>query len=350
MAVTRRAPATLEGILPRLPAQLLRLWHVLSLDAPSVAALWCWTIARAVHVHLPVAAPLMLALGTWLLYVADRLLDGLLAPQSPRLRERHLFHRRYRPAFLAASACGVVALAVLVERRMPAFVIRAYVVLGICALLYLLLVHIRMPNPFAQVLPRLFPRLFPKELAVGVIFAAATVIPTWERLRRSVPGQTGAPLLLLLPIFAALCTLNCIAIEVWETATDPVPDSVANSTPDPAPDPVAGWGDDRAHGRFHSATLLTTVQPHPIHPLTRVFGDHLTLTSLLLAAIAGVAAGILWLRLAAHPAALVAVALAVSALLFAALDRRRSLLSPGALRIAADAVLLTPVFLIPVLG
>ena len=311
--------------MPRLPAQFLRLWHVLSLDAPTVAALWCWALARAVHVHLPVAAPLMLALGTWLLYVADRLLDGLLAPHPSRLRERHLFHLRHRPAFVAASVCGVMALAVLVVWCMPGFVVRAYVVLGICALLYLLLVHIPGLRTPARFLP--FARVIPKELAVGVIFAAATVIPTWERLRRTAPADD-APLLLLLPLFAALCTLNCIAIEIWENAADP----------------AAGWGDGERRGELYSAG-----RPAPLHPITRVLGRHLTLTALSLTATATSGAAFLLVRLHNGPAAAVALALALSALLFALLDRRRRILSPGALRIAADAVLLTPLLLLPVL-
>ncbi len=309
--------------MPRLPAQLLRLWHVLSLDAPTVAALWCWALARAVNIHLPLAAPLMLALGTWLLYVADRLLDGLLAPQPARLRERHLFHRRHRPAFLVAWMCGAGTLAVLVVRCMPAFVVRAYLVLGVCAFLYLLLVHIRGLRLTARLIP--FARFFPKELAVGIIFATATVIPTWERLRRTAPPQPVAPLLLLLPLFAALCTLNCIAIEIWE--------SIENRS-------------CRAGGRDRRGSERNQI---PLHPLTRVLARHLTLASLVLGAVATLGAGLSWMHLDNWPAAAVTLALALSAALFALLDRRRSHLSPQALRIAADTVLLTPLLLLPVL-
>jgi hypothetical protein len=324
--------------LPRLPAQLLRLWHVLSLDAPTVAALWCWTLACAVHIHLPIAAPFMLALGTWLFYVADRLLDGMvadrlldgmLAPEPARLRERHLFHRRHRPAFLVGIVCGSIALATLVVRRMPGFVVRAYMVLGVCALLYLLLVHNRGLRTLS--------RLFPKELAVGVIFACATISPTWERLRRTAPAPPAAPLLLL-PLFAALCTLNCIAIEIWESA----------------PDPTASCGNSACGlnyagcGRLPSASPASDPQA-PLHPLTRVFGRHLTVASLLLAGAAAMGAGFLRIYLHNGVATGVALALSLSALLFALLDHRRSVLTPRALRIAADAVLLTPLLLLPVL-
>jgi hypothetical protein len=333
--------------LPRLSAQLLRLWHVLSLDAPTVAALWCWTLARAVHIHLPIAAPFMLALGTWLFYVADRLLDGAVAdrvldgmpaPESARLRERHLFHRRHRPAFLVGIVCGSIVLATLVVRRMPGFVVRAYMVLGVCAFLYLLLVHIRGLRALARLFPRAPSRLFPKELAVGVIFACATIIPTWERLRRAAPLHAAAPLLLLLPLFAGLCTLNCIAIEIWEVAADPT-SSCGNSACGPN---YAGCG-------LLPSASPASGPPAPLHPLTRVFGRHLTVISLLLAGVAGMGAGFLRIYLDNGVAAGVALTLSFSALLFAALDRRRSILTPRALRIAADAVLLTPLLLLPVL-
>jgi hypothetical protein len=334
--------------LPRLPAQLLRLWHVLSLDAPTVAALWCWTLARAVHIHLPFAAPFMLALGTWLLYVADRLLDGMvadrlldgtLAPESARLRERHLFHRRHRAAFLAGTAFGGIVLTTLVVRRMPGFVVRAYMVLGVCALLYLLLVHIRGLRTLAGLFPRALARLFSKELAVGIIFACATITPTWERLRRTAPAHAGAPLLLLLPLFAALCTLNCIAIEIWEMAADRIADCGNN----------AGCGNNAERsGPLPGASPASDV-PDPLHSLTRVFGQHLTLTSLLLAAAAAIGAGFQRIYLDNGAAAGVALMLSLSALLFAVLNLRSSVLTPRALCIAADAVLLTPVLLLPVL-
>jgi hypothetical protein len=304
---------------------------VLSLDAPTVAALWCWALGRAMHIHLPIAAPFMLALGTWLLYVADRLLDGMLAPEPARLRERHLFHRRHRPAFLSGIVCGSILLATLVVRRMPGFVVRAYMVLGVCALLYLLLVHTRGLRTRGRLFPRALSRLVPKELAVGVIFACATIIPTWERLPRTAPAPAAAPLLLL-PLFAALCTLNCIAIEIWEMAAEP----------------TAGCGNSAGCGLLPSASPASD-PPAPLHPLTPVFGRHLTVASLLLAGAAVMGAGFLRIYLDNGVAAGVALALSLSALLFAVLDHRRSVLTPRALRIAADAVLLTPLLLLSVL-
>jgi hypothetical protein len=60
-------------------------------------------------------------------------------------------------------------------------------------------------------------RYFPKEFAVAVLFAAASALPAWDEARRRAMGMPRHhPLLFLCPLFAALCWLNCIAIEDWE--------------------------------------------------------------------------------------------------------------------------------------
>jgi hypothetical protein len=58
---------------------------------------------------------------------------------------------------------------------------------------------------------------FPKEFVVALLFAAASALPAWdEARRRAMEMPRHHPLLLLCPIFAALCWLNCVAIEDWE--------------------------------------------------------------------------------------------------------------------------------------
>ncbi|HZD78116.1 MAG TPA: hypothetical protein VE218_13995 [Acidobacteriaceae bacterium] len=193
----------------RFPHTLLRYWHILSLDAPTVAALWCWAFGRAARLRLAPWLPAALALGTWLFYVADRLLDARLSPEET-LRERHRFHDRHRRWFLAMAAPVALALTVLVA-RMPRSLIASYCVLGALALLYLVLVHLPVRERGAS-LP-----YFPKELATALLFAAASALPAWDEARRRAGGMPRHhPLLLLCPLFALLCWLNCVAIEDWE--------------------------------------------------------------------------------------------------------------------------------------
>jgi hypothetical protein len=256
-------------------------WHLLSLDAPTVAALWAWFFARAMRLHMPILPALLLALGTWLLYVADRILDGL--RQGEFLRERHYFHARHRTTFLAAASFLFLLLAWNVFTRMRPEALRDDLYIGAFALVYLFAVHRRAAPP----------RL-PKELAVAILFAAATAVPAWSRITAG--KQQLAPAIIF---FALLCWINCVGIEKWEGG-DP-------------------------------------------HPSTRWASLHLRLIVTVIAFFSSVAA------LLAPSRGLTTVYLAAllsSGLLFA-LDTRSTRWIPLHLRIAADAALLTPLALIP---
>jgi len=173
-------------------------WHLLSLDAPTVAMLWAWAIARAAHVHASASAIAVLGIGTWLIYVADRLLDS--RAQAPRdaLRERHRFHARHRRGFLAASGVAGGVILWLVATRLSAAARRDDAAIFAVFLVYFVFVH-------------LIGSRFPRSLAVGVIFAAASAVPAWSQAELFSAAWIAAAAL-----FAALCWLNCAAIHVWE--------------------------------------------------------------------------------------------------------------------------------------
>lgn len=260
---------------------LLRYWHLLSLDAPTVAALWCWAFGRAARLWLAPWLPLALALGTWLFYVADRLLDARLS-SAASLQERHRFHERHRRWFLGVAAPVALALAFLVS-RMPRSLIASYCVLGALSLLYLVLVHLP-----ARASGRSL-RYFPKEFVVALLFATASALPAWDEARRRTMGMPRHhPLLLLCPLFAALCWLNCVAIEDWEK-----------------------------HRGGHRIRLLAVLT---------IAASSAALSELM-----------------SQPASSLAVAAGLSAALFLVLDRSR--LTAARRRIAADLALLTPLLL-----
>jgi hypothetical protein len=264
---------------------LAQWWHLLSLDAPTVAALWSWLFVRAMHLHLSLPQALLLPLGTWLLYVADRVLDGLCQTHPALLRERHHFHARHRTAFLWAASLLAVLLAWSIHTYMRPEALRDDSYIAIFALLYLFAVH------------RGASRL-PKELAVAVLFAAGTAVPAWSRL--SAGADSGrlqlAPAIIF---FALLCWINCVGIEKWEG------------------------------GVLHSTTRWASLHLRPIVTVTALF----SLAAALLAP-------------SPRLAAVYLAAMVSSGLLFA-LDARSSRLSPLHLRIAADAALLTPLALFP---
>ncbi len=181
----------------------LALWHLLSLDAPAIAALWTWFIAFTNHVSIPASSTLSMAIAVWILYAADRLMDARLLDIDPTYHEgleaRHYFHHRYRSAFLTGILFASIALALLVT-HLEAEAIHLYLRLGGLVSGYFILIHAT----------RSAHRL-PKEIAVGLCFAAATFIPTVARR-----PDLRLPLLSSALLFAALCSLNCLFIYAWE--------------------------------------------------------------------------------------------------------------------------------------
>ena len=280
----------------------LGFWHLLSLDAPTVAALWTWFIAASVGIALPPASILAMAIAVWMLYAADRLLDArhLLSDplHSGDLEHRHRFHHRHRSAFLAGILLSSIALAALLPGLHPR-AIRLDLILGALLAGYFLLIHVTGSGS----------RL-PKEIAVGLFFSAAVFIPTLARAPSLQPTLFPAAAL-----FALLCSLNCLFIYDWEH-----------------PD------------------LNSLAPPNP-HPATRLaLHHHLTLAAL------SFAANLLLVVLSRIPGSLLppipsvlpaACALSSASLLL--LHRFRHTLSPLTLRAAADLALLTPLLLLPLL-
>jgi hypothetical protein len=194
----------------RFPTAPLSLWHLLSLDAPTVAVLWTWFIASSNHIHLSLSSLLSMALAVWMLYAADRLMDARLfvidPTQHEALEARHYFHQRHRTAFLIGTLLSSVVLAALLP-GLDTAAIRLYLILGVLVAGYFILIH-AVSNAAAR--QKVAHRL-PKEIAVGLCFAAATFIPTVAR-------RPDLRLVLLPPaiLFATLCSLNCLFIYAWE--------------------------------------------------------------------------------------------------------------------------------------
>jgi len=267
------------------------MWHLLSLDAPTVATVWTIFIARSVGLTLPWESPVAMFAAVWMLYAADRLLDArpLAEGSTPaELEARHRFHHKHRKGFLCGIVTAALALAVLLP-RMDAAALHLYCLLAALLAAWLLLIHL-LPAHGADA------HRLPKELAVGVCFPAAVFIPTVAR--------TTSPVHALLPsaIFLGMvCTLNCLFIYAWEH-----PDLRR-----------ASWSTHWAAQRLRMLTAAVT-------------------------AAAIVAA---WLGHGAlRP---IAAACALSAALLGILNLQRARMNPVNLRAAADLSLLTP--LIPFL-
>jgi hypothetical protein len=322
-AIHRGANTSLLFDAPR----VLTLWHLASLDAPSVAMVWSLAFAWAVHIHLSGRVLVVLVLATWCAYVSDRILDARvlaarvgnkrLSSASDRtessmpsaLRERHYFHWRNRRLFVplalaAASVAGVVALTLPIS-----FVRERGSILAAAALAYFSGVH---AAPWLKQRRHSLPRLVSKEFLVAVLFTAGCILPAWSRLRASeaqeflfwwfwIPGI----------YFAVLAWLNCRLIAEWEAET-----SAHNAEAQRKP-----------IGTFKLFSALST-----------------NFSVAVLLASAGFLLACLASGSHSRASALLAAG-ALSALLLAILDSLRTRMTPLALRTGADFVLLTPLLL-----
>lgn len=281
-------------------------WHLLSLDAPTVSILWALLFVRAMHLPFHAAAVLLLGTATWLVYVADRILDGVGRQQKESLQERHFFHARHRRAFLSVGLFLLPLSAWMLLTKTYSRTLYDGSFLALLAVLYLLSVH-----AVRGVSAQQRSRWLPKEIAVGILFAIGTALPAWSRLSAS-PELPRLHLFEAVAFFAALCWINCVAIEKWETG---------------------------------AATASQASRALKTHASTRWAVNHLQLILAMIAAFSAIAA-----CLAPAPG-LRAVYLAslLSSTLILALDARRSRIAPLYLRIAADAALLTPLAFFPIL-
>jgi hypothetical protein len=226
-------------------------------------------------------------LAVWILYAADRLLDAHNGDPAT-LEERHHFHHRHRRIFVTFIAIAATALAALTPELLP-HALRLYALLGALVAGWFLTIHTRLAHE----------RRLPKELAVGLFFAAAIFIPTVAR-------RPDLRLCLLPPavIFAALCALNCMYVYAWEHPEDRL---------------NANW-------------------------TTRFVTRHLDAISTIIlcaALLSAITTAFL------HPNLLISTACALSILLLLLLNRARTKFSPLHLRAAADLALLTPLLMLP---
>jgi hypothetical protein len=188
----------------------LAYWHLLSLDAPTVAAVWTIFLARCAGLRLPWAEPAAMFVAVWMIYAADRLLDARVldsatasgpASGDDGLEERHRFHHAHRGRFVWGIVAGALALVFLL-RQTDTRALRLYALLAALLAGWLLVVHASTRSSGQRL---------PKEIAVGLFFAAAVFIPTVGRVPR-----LQAALLPTGVLLAACCALNCLFLYAWE--------------------------------------------------------------------------------------------------------------------------------------
>ena len=263
------------------------LWpHLLGLDAPVVALIWQDWWGRFAYASPQPGERLVLGLGVWLIYLADRLADVSRGRPEDAGTTRHAFVAARRRSLFVLGIAVAACLVALAPRVLPRGEFwRGLGLLGAVGA-YFWLVHRGAPSRWTRALP--------KEAVVGAMFALGTGFFTVGQ-----PSAGLGPLLVAGVLFGGVCFLNCALITAWERSLidrrDPA--SLLNAFP-----------------RLVNAGLA------PACGLTVVLA---------------LAAALIGNTVLPLPVALAAAALT-------ALDRWRRPLSADALRCLADAVLLTP--------
>jgi hypothetical protein len=243
---------------------------------------------RTAHLQAIVA----LVLAVWVIYTADRLLDGLAPRSGSFLRTRHSFCARHRFVLTSLLLIFGAALIWIGMEGLEATTVRGGLILGVIVVLYLASIHAG---------PARFSRLLPKEIAVGMIFAAGTTVPLLSKPGRFPPQSHYWVLAALM--FGLLCSLNCLSIECWER-----PSSIREQHKTGLP--WIAWAD------AHLGAIALGVA-----------------TAALLAGFLSACGGAMEIPF---------FAISSAALLTAMLNGQRRKLSPEALRVLADAALVLP--------
>lgn len=196
---------------PPMPKEKTPWWlwpSLLSFDAPLVALAWLYMFAGAWQVrYLTWAAYVTLALGVWVVYVADRLLEyRLRGDGDAEMGVRHRFHARHRKKFLAGVGLASAVILPLVFGFLPSELLLSYAVPAIAMVTAFF--------AMVAVAPRNGEIPYVRNLVAGLAFGYGTAMMAHIR----VPSQEMVAMLTSREMlsFAVLCALNITAIHLWE--------------------------------------------------------------------------------------------------------------------------------------
>lgn len=183
--------------------------NILSLDAPLVALAWFWMFKQVwlVKYHQP-SLPWLLALTVWCIYVADRLMDSRgQSVSKAKLTIRHRFHWDYRGLMKIALCVGVVGVFFLLSRQSRGLLAYSYPVAA-PVLLYFLISFQSSSRGVSWF----------KNIVAGLAFAYGTTVGVHFRSGSSV-GFHELALSSEVVVFAALCMINMMVIDHWESTS-----------------------------------------------------------------------------------------------------------------------------------
>ena len=182
------------------------LWlNLVCLDAPLVAICWQWVFAHSFRLSVPVGHWTALFITAWVIYLADRLGDSLsvLAGEPKSLRQQFcLRHKKFW--FVSIICAGVADFIVVLAVNYETAALGG--ILGAITIAYLAMNHAH--SQIWETIPL-------KEFIIGSLFAAGTLVGITPHIFAERSAMIFAAIL-----FAALCSLNCVSIAIWERELD----------------------------------------------------------------------------------------------------------------------------------
>jgi hypothetical protein len=201
------ATMVMRGLQDRVVSRSPWLWlNLVCLDAPLVAICWQWIFAHSFHLSVPIGHRVALFLTAWVIYLADRFGDSvsLITEQPKSVRQR--FCLRHKSIWLVSIICVaavdlvVVLLAVNYDTAVAGAVLGAFTI-----------TYVAINNAHSEI----WETIPLKEFTIGSLFAVGTLLGVTPHI-----FAERSTMILAAILFAALCSLNCISIAIWERDLD----------------------------------------------------------------------------------------------------------------------------------
>jgi hypothetical protein len=183
------------------------LWlNLVCLDAPLVAICWQWVFAHGFRLSVPLGHWTALFLTAWVIYLADRLGDSLSVVAGEPKSLRQQFCLRHKNIWFVSITCLGVLDLIVVLRAVNYETAVLGGILGTFTIAYLAINHAH--SQIWETIPL-------KEFIIGSLFAAGTLVGVTPHIFAERAAMIFAAIL-----FAALCSLNCVSIAIWERGLD----------------------------------------------------------------------------------------------------------------------------------
>ena len=184
------------------------LWpNVTGLDAPTVSVFWQYFFASNYNIKIPFSNYLVLFLVVWVIYSVDRLLDSRVIRNDENATYRHRFYYQNFKTLLFITVITSGLTIVLCLTSIPLAVLKFGITISCLVGVYF--IHRKWGSGALL-------GFIPREVFVGMVFAIGSTLlgHTWT-------GEVPEAFFSISVIgFGVLCSMNCLAISVWEKEED----------------------------------------------------------------------------------------------------------------------------------